>query len=104
MLPLRRTTESSALMDQACRLVSPSIEVRLLGCAVIAITVLTLLATHAHADLGPKPINQVRIDVRLDGKPIGDEAIGVLLVPVEEGEAAPGNAGEKRTGPRDPIR
>ena len=98
MLPLRRTTELSALMDQACRLVSAGIEVRLLGCSVIAITVLTLLATNAHADFGPKPINQVRIDVRLDGKPIGDEAIGVLLVPAEEGEAAPGNAARKGPG------
>ena len=95
---MRRTTVQYALVDQVYRLVSPGIEVRLLGCAVIAGAVLTLLATSAHADFGPKPINQVRIDVRLDGKPIGDEAIGVLLVPAEEGEELPGNAAKKGPG------
>ena len=36
--------------------------------------------------------------MRLDGKPIGDEAIGVLLVPAKEGEAAPGNAAREAPG------
>jgi len=55
----------------------------------------TLLETNAYADFGPKPIHQIRVDVRLDGQPIGDDAVGVLLVPAAEGEPAPANAAKK---------
>ena len=66
--------------------------------ATIACAVFLLLGSNVYADFGPKLIEQARIDVRLDGRPIGNDAIGVLLVPATEGVSAPQNAAKRGPG------
>ena len=98
MLTMRRTKAQFVLTDESCVRVSRCIAARQTCCAVIACAVLTLLVNDAHADFGPKLIDQVRVDVNLDGRPIGNDAIGVLLVPAEEGVSGPQNAAKQGPG------
>ena len=98
MLAVRQTTVQFALMDDSCRRTSRCNPVRQTCCAVIACAVFTLLVNDVHADFGPKLIDQVRVDVRLNGGPIGNDAIGVLLVPAEEGVSRAENAAKPGPG------
>lgn len=75
-----------------------SISLQQKRCAISACILVIFLATSVRADFGPKPIHQVRVDVTLDGQPIGDHATGVLLVPIAESEAVPTNAAKKGPG------
>lgn len=60
--------------------------------AAVVSVFLVCSAGAARADFGPKLIERVRADVRLDGRPVSDQATAALLAPVEEAGEGPANA------------
>ena len=95
---MRRTKARCAMINDSRWRTPLGISVRDVLCAAIACAVFLLMGSNVHADFGPKLIEQVRIDVSLDGRPISGDAIGVLLVPAEEGGSAPQNAAKRGPG------
>lgn len=71
-----------------------TVETRAIGFVIVLI----VIGAEAHADFGPKLVQMIRIDVRLEGEPVSNKATGVLLAPASEGGFAPLNAAKEASG------